>query len=91
MGSVVQQMFPSEGVSQPLPQSELIFSSEDFFPQLSSDVNRELPNNFQFTHLEFGMLFPLAYQMHKVCANRLQQELPMLLVHPCPSLAHAHR
>ena len=61
-------MFPSEGVSQPLPQSELIFSSGD----VSSDVNRELPNNFQFTHLEFGMLFPLAYQMHKVCANRLQ-------------------
>ena len=62
MGSVVQQMFPSEGVSQPMAQN--MFSMD---MDIAHHVNPH-SGDIHFNTLEMGILFPLAYQMHKVCA-----------------------
>ena len=73
MGAMVQSLFPPEGVSQPLEQS-LFVQSMDVAQYINPHTER---HGLRFNLLDMGMLFPLAYQMHKVCR-------PLGKSGPCP-------
>ena len=77
MGAAVQSIFPPEGVSQPVQQSMF---------QRSMDVAQYVnPHSapINFVMLDMGMLFPLAYQMHKVCRPLEKSPHARWRSHPC--------